>query len=149
MREYRYTECGLNNVIIRGAETAIDDDGEEMYTIPNINGLHRVIAHSIITREHGIAPEELRFLRTEMGLTQAELAELVKKDHQTVGRWERGETPIDQNAELVVRMVAAERLAIAPQVSVEDLARRCVPTAHATLIAIDGSDPQHYRQLAA
>ncbi len=149
MADYRYRECGLDNVIIRDMQVIVDDAGEEVYGIPNVTGLHKVIAHCIITREHGIMPQELRFLRTEMGLTQAEMALRVKKDHQTIGRWERGEKPIDQNAELVIRMVAAERLGIDPKISTEEMVRRCVPSAGFEMIEIDGSNPNEYRPLAA
>ena len=63
-------------------------------------------------------------------MTQAELARVVKKDHQTVGRWERGETPLDQNAEAVnSRDPAAQRLGIDPELSMEEIAERCVPSA--------------------
>jgi transcriptional regulator with XRE-family HTH domain len=148
-RDYRYEECGLDNVIIHGMEIVIDDAGDEVYRIRNILGLHKVIAHCLITRSHGMLPEELRFLRTEMGLTQSELAQVVKKDHQTIGRWERGEKQIDQNAELVIRMYAAEKLGIDPQISVEELARRCVPSAELHVIKIDGTDPEAYRPIAA
>lgn len=147
--DYRYTECGLQNVVIHGMQVLIDEDGEETYCIRNVGGLHKVIAHCIITRSHSIKPEELRFLRTEMGLSRAELAELVKKDQQTIGRWERGETEIDQNAEYLIRSVAAERLNIDTSMTLEDLARRCVPSAGFEIIEIDGSNPDHYRPLAA
>lgn len=146
---YNYTECGLDNVVIRGMQVPVDDAGEEVYSIRNILGLHRVIAHSIITSDHGILPKELRFLRTEIGLTQSELAQTVQKDHQTVGRWERGEVPIDGNAELVIRMLAAEKLGIDLNMSIEDIAKNCLPSAKFRVIAIDGSDPSHYRSLAA
>lgn len=147
--EYRYTECGLPNVVIRGMQVIVDDDGEEVYCIRNVAGLHKVIAHCIITRTHSIKPDELRFLRTEMGLTRGELAELVKKDQQTIGRWERGETAIDQNAEFLIRTVAAERLEIDTNTTLEHLARRCVPSADFKVIEIDGTNPDQYRPLAA
>lgn len=145
---YRYSECGLDNVVIENMPVVIDDAGEEVYSIPNIVGLHKVIAYSIITQSYSIGPAELRFLRTEMGLTQAELGQLVKKDHQTIGRWERGEKPIDQNAESVIRLVAAERLEVETELSLEELVKRCVPTAKFQEITIDGSDPSNY-QIAA
>lgn len=148
-KEYRYTECGLQNVVIRGMHVCADDDGDTVYCIRNVTGLHKVIAHCIITRTHSIKPEELRFLRTEMSLTRAELAELVKKDQQTIGRWERGETEIDQNAEYLIRTVAAERLAIDTNTTLENLARNCVPSAEFKVIEIDGTNPDHYRPLAA
>ena len=149
IREYKYTECGLENIVLVNMNVITDDAGEELYSIPNVLGLHKVITHCIITRSYGISPAELRFLRTEMGLTQEELAEIIKKDHQTVGRWERSECPIDQNAEMVIRLVAAERLNIDPQMSTEELVKRCVPSARLEKIVIDGRDPKNYTPLAA
>jgi DNA-binding transcriptional regulator YiaG len=144
MSRYLYSECGLENVLIEDLETVTDDAGEETYCIRNVMGLHKVLAYCVVTRKHGVTPDELRFLRTEMGMTQAELAQLVKKDHQTIGRWERGETPIDQNAEAVIRILAAERLEIDMNLTVEEIAKRCVPTATVEQIVIDGHDPSHY-----
>jgi DNA-binding transcriptional regulator YiaG len=149
MVDYRYTECGLDNVTIHGAEVLVDDAGDEVYCIRNVVGLHKVIAQCIITHGHGITPDELRFLRTEMGLTQAELAALVKKDHQTIGRWERGEKTIDQNAEALIRMIAAEKLEVAGDMSAEETAARCIPSAELEIIDIDGSNPEEYKQIAA
>ena len=146
---YHYVECGLDNVIIENMAPCVDDAREEVYFIPNILGLHKVIAHGVITHEVGMSPKELRFLRTEMGMTQAELAKVVKKDHQTVGRWERGETALDQNAEAVIRAIAAQRLGIDPDLSMEEIAERCVPSAEGMRIVIDGSDPADYKLKAA
>ncbi|HEX3885228.1 MAG TPA: helix-turn-helix domain-containing protein [Stellaceae bacterium] len=143
--DYRYAECGLDNVIIQGMSVVVDDAGEEVYSIPNVIGLHRTIAACIVKHARGISPKELRFLRTEMGMTQAELAEIVKKDHQTVGRWERGETVLDQNAETVIRLLAAERLGMRDGESVADMAKRSVPSAQVQIIFIDGQDPTNYR----
>lgn len=149
MIDYRYDECGLDNVVIHNMRVIVDDAGEETYCIPNITSLHKVIAAALINRRHGLLPKELRFLRTELGMTQAELGQLVKKDHQTIGRWERGETAIDENAEMVIRMRAAEVLEIPRDVGIDELARRCVPSATIEPIEIDASDPAHYRRLAA
>lgn len=147
--DYKYTECGLDNVVIHGMTVLQDDAGEEVYSIPNIKGLHKLIAHCIVKHSRGISPKELRFLRTEMGLTQNELGEIVKKDHQTVGRWERGEVPIDETAEMIVRLLAAERLKLELDVPLAELAKRCVPSAQFQVINIDGSDPRNYRPIAA
>ena len=120
MTTYRYTECGLENVIIEGLDVVTDDAGEEVYCIENIHGLHRAIASSIVAHSSGISPEELRFLRTEMGMTQAELAQVVHREHQTVGRWERGEKAIDPTSEAFIRKLAIEKLGLEVTLSVED-----------------------------
>ena len=144
---YRYTECGLDNVFLRDLPVTRDKAGEATVTIPFINKLHRVIRLGLALKDTGLDPKELRFLRTELGLTQAEMAEVVHKDAQTVGRWERGETPIDESAETLIRLMTLETLN--HEVSVRDLARKSVPSATPAPQIIDASDPRDYRLLAA
>jgi DNA-binding transcriptional regulator YiaG len=149
MTTYRYTECGLDNVIIHGVEFIVDDDGEKVVSIPNINGLHKAIAESILLRQASISGRELRFIRTEMGLTQAELAAIVHREPLAVSRWERGECPIDNNIEAIIRLVALERLDIDTDHTVQELTGWCVPTASAQPIDIDGHNPDNYQPMAA
>ena len=146
---YKYTECGLDNVIIEGLEVNLDDAGEQVYCIPNMPSLHRTIGQSIIGRESGLSGKELRFLRTEMGLSQAELADVLSVTRATINRWEQGRGDIDANAQVVIRLVAADRLGITPDVSVEEMTKRSVSSAEASPIRIDGSDPSDYRPIAA
>ncbi len=148
-KPYHYTESGLETVLLYGVEPVIDDDGDEVVTILNINGLHKAIACAILSRKGLMTGRELRFLRTEMGLTQAELARSVHKDHQTVGRWERGETPIDQNAETLIRLMAAESLGVKLTANVAELTGYSVEMAGLPPIQIDGTDPDNYRPIAA
>jgi transcriptional regulator with XRE-family HTH domain len=109
-KDYKYTECGLDNVIIKDMPYQEDDNGDAIFRIPAVNLLHAVIAFGIVMSESGMLPDELKFVRTELGLTQSELGERVQKDGQSVGRWERGEFPIDQTAEVVIRMMVIEHL---------------------------------------
>ena len=146
---YRYTACGLDNVFIYGMIPVVDDEGQEVYGVKRIGSLHRAIALQIVVRANSMDGKELRFIRTEMGMTQAELGKLLHKEALTVGRWERGETPIDANAETVIRIMAIEELKLTPDVSTGELASFSVPTAQPRLIDIDGSDPENYRPLAA
>lgn len=150
MEAYRYTECGLDNVFIEGMSPCTDDHGEQVYCVPNPMGLHHEIAKAIVCHKKGMSGRELRFLRTEIGLTQAELAKVVHRDTQTIGRWERGENPMEAPAEALIRLLAVERLAIdVDSATVAELSGRCVPTAQAQEIRIDGHDPTQYRALAA
>ena len=149
MKEYRYTESGLDNVIIEGAHVLVDDAGEPCVTIPNVNGLHKAIAQGIVLRHSAMIGRELRFLRTEMGMTQAELAALVHREPLAISRWERGEIEIDSNAETLIRLHATERLGLSP-VPVAEVAGWCIPTAQTLPLVIDGSDPDNYQpKLAA
>lgn len=144
MKTYKYTECGLDNVIIRGVAFVKDDAGDEVVCIPNINGLHRAIAYGIVTRRAAMAGKELRFLRTEMGMTQAELAELIHREPLAISRWEREEVPIDTNAETLIRLHAAETLGLDLEATVKEVSGWSIPRAQEVPIEIDGSDPGNY-----
>lgn len=150
MANYHYTECGLHNVYIDGLEFVIDDDGDEIITIPAINELHKCIALGIVSHKHGMSGDELRFLRTEMGLTQAELATLVHHERQSIGRWERAEFEIDSSAEVIIRRLAIEKLSLNSTVSMDDLSRYCIPTVSTQPINIKmANDNGDYELMAA
>ena len=90
---------------------------------------------------------ELKFLRTLVGMTQAELANIVDRDAQTIGRWERGEFENDPNAETIIRLLTAQRLQINLDAPIEDVTGWCVQTADVPAIRIDASDPKNYRPI--
>src|ERR1700722_10798199 len=108
MSAYRYAESGLDNIVIEGVQSLADDSGENCITIPNVNGLHKAIATGIVTRHASMSGRELRFLRTEIGMTQAELAAMLHRESLQVSRWERAESPLDANAETIIRLYAIQ-----------------------------------------
>lgn len=143
--DYRYDECGLDNVILKNLKVLTDDDGEDVITIPNVGLLHHVLMMEIASKESGMQPNELRFVRTEFGLTQAELAALVGRDVQTIGRWERGEHPMDKAAEIVIRAKVLE--STESTLKMEDLARRTLASASQPPFLIDASNPAEYKPI--
>lgn len=148
---HHYTESGLLNVYISGIAVEVDDDGDEIITIPAINELHHVIATGIVDHAKGMSGDELRFLRSEMGLTQAELATLVHRDKQSIGRWERNEVEIDSSIEALVRRLAIEKLELPVNAGIDELSRRSVPTTEAQPINIQkvSNDAHPYELIAA
>jgi DNA-binding transcriptional regulator YiaG len=144
--DYRYDECGLDNVVLVGLEVCQDDEGEDVIKIHNINALHRAIAEGIARKPTGITGKELRYMRTELGLTQAELAGVVSKDVQTVGRWERGEFPIDPTAETVIRVMTLQHVETALP-AVQEMAAWSVASSGEPPILIDASDPDDWKPL--
>lgn len=140
MSAYHYLECGLPNVLVHGLEPFVDDEGEAVVQIDAINQLHREIARGIVRHEGGMSPQELRFLRTEIGLTQSELAGLLHCERQSIGRWERGETPIDPRAETIIRQHVVDVLALQDEGGIAVLARRSVPTAQTQPIEIEAAN---------
>jgi DNA-binding transcriptional regulator YiaG len=148
MEAYHYTESGLDNVMVFGMVPCLDDDGDEVVTIPNITGLHRAIAKEIVTHMAGISGKELRFLRTEMGMTQALLAKVVHHDAQSIARWEKSDCPIASTAEALIRLLAIQhlKLDVEPE-PIEELSERCIASAAPQPILINGNDPYHYRRM--
>ena len=147
--DYRYDECGLDNVILKDLATQKDDSGEDVVYIPNINMLHRALTMAISAKPSGLVQKELRFIRTELGLTQAELAQIVGKDAQTIGRWERGENPIDPSADTIIRVLALQHLNGGQlTMAVEDLSRRSVVSSSQLPYVIDASNPADYKLVA-
>jgi transcriptional regulator with XRE-family HTH domain len=148
MENYHYTECGLENVFIEGMDVVKDHAGEETVTIQAIGLLHQVIAEGIVMLSTKMSGRELRFLRTEMGMTQAQLAEVLKVTLLTISRWEREETPIHDAAEMLIRLMAVKRLGLAVDLDVDSVSSKVTLSPQKDPIRIDGSDPGHYQLLA-
>jgi len=144
--DYHYTECGLDNIILCNREIVQDDYGEQVVIIPNINGLHEFISLSIINSENRMSGKEIRFLRTELGLTQDELAQIVQRTRLTINRWESGKAPINGAVETLFRQLVAEHFGVKKSVW-ESCIRRQEKT-KTEIMRIDCSDPKHYRLVA-
>jgi DNA-binding XRE family transcriptional regulator len=61
-----------------------------MMHVDNINGLHRAIGLHIIEKENPMSRPEFRFLRSQMGLSRAELAKDFGVSDQTIANYEKG-----------------------------------------------------------
>ncbi len=146
---YNYKECGLENVFIIGAEIIRDDNDDEVLSIPNINGLHRAIVEGVLCKKTGLSGSELRFLRTEMGLTQVEFAKMIHRESLTISRLERGENELDSNIDTLIRLLVAEKLDIKIPAQISQMNQWSIPSAKSSRLEIDGSDPSHYKPIAA
>jgi len=147
--DYRYDECGLDNVILKNLPVTTSDDGSPVVTIRHVTQLHRLLVRMVAEKSSGLEPRELRFLRTELEMTQAELGSLVGRDVQTIGRWERGETPIDKASEIVIRTHALQQSGDSSSTRVGDLATRTVKSARSMQFLVNASNPDRYEAVAA
>jgi len=71
-----------------------------------------------------------------MGMTQAELAQLVHRNTQTVGRWERDEVALDPTQDIFARQLAPEKLQLVLEKSVERESQKVTAKAHRKPIQI-------------
>ncbi len=85
---YHYTASGLDNVYLANGYTRHKTPYGDGVSIQNLNGLHKVIGHALITQPIDLIGAELRFLRVEMDLSQKVLADLLGTTEQTLRRWE-------------------------------------------------------------
>lgn len=102
----RYEESGLDNVwLMNGFHVANTPYGEAV-SIEDVDGLHRLIAQSLIKKRAPLEGAELRFLRIEIGLSQSSLAALLGEQEQDVGNWERAkDKPLRGPIDRLVRMI--------------------------------------------
>jgi DNA-binding transcriptional regulator YiaG len=91
-KPYHYQECGLPNVYLINGFEIEEHDGEEYVSIENVQGLWKAIGLNLVTKKKTFDPEVIKFLRTQMDFTQAELATHLRVDDQTVARWEKGKS---------------------------------------------------------
>lgn len=107
---YHYKGCGLDNVILLGGYVKEEFDGEDHYGVEDVFGLHRVIGHVIATKAGALSPQEVKFLRNEMNLTQDELGRLLGLSSQAIARYEKGITGVGGPAERLLRMFYLDHL---------------------------------------
>lgn len=88
---YHYTECGLDDIYLVNGFTREEIDGDEIVSIHDIDALHVAIGLKIAAASPKLKPNEVKFLRKQLGLTQTQLAQKLKLEAQAVGRYERGE----------------------------------------------------------
>lgn len=100
-----YTDCGLDNIYLSNGFSVDIVDGEEYLTVTNIDGLHRAIGLHIVLERKAPSGKELRFLRSELDMSQAQLARVLGVTDQSVARWEKGQTEPNGPAVLSLRMI--------------------------------------------
>lgn len=139
MREpYHYTESGLDNVYLYNISQLKDAKAEDVIYIPKVNKLHKVIALGVIRKKGLISSKEIRFLRTEMGLKQSEFSELLGKEAQACGRWERDEVSIDKTTDTLIRVIVSQYLKV--EINLSSIPRLNSEIAANDNINIDGTN---------
>ena len=107
---YHYVECGLDNVYLNSGYTREETPYGVGVAVKNVDGLHKAIGEHLVKHKKFLNGKELRFLRTQMDLTQSQLARLLGQSDHQVARWEKGRCKISGPAERLLRMIFQEHL---------------------------------------
>jgi putative transcriptional regulator len=102
---YHYKESGLDNVFLANGWDVVPSPSGQQLKIKDIEGLHRAIGNMLVEQKKNLNGKELRFLRQEMLLSQANLAKLIEVTEQTIHRWETGKADIPKPAESLIRFL--------------------------------------------
>lgn len=108
--EYHYTESGLDFVYLADGYEFVDAPSGRHVVINDIDGLHKAIGLTIVKGHEDLSGQEIRFLRHELLLSQAGLAEILGVSDQAVRRWENGKTEIPKPAETLIRLLYLEQV---------------------------------------
>src|ERR1700733_12566799 len=108
--QYHYTESGLDTVyLLNGYEIVKSSKGTGV-KIQDLDGLHVAIGRTIIENKKKLSGSEFRFLRTELLMSQAALAQLLHVKELTIARWEKGQTKIPVTADATIRLLYGEHI---------------------------------------
>jgi DNA-binding transcriptional regulator YiaG len=104
-KPYLYKECGLDNIYLDSGFTIENVDGEDYVSVENVDGLWKAIGLHLVTEQKTFDPKEIRFIRSQMGMTQSELAKYLRVDDQTVARWEKKKCKLPGPADFALRVL--------------------------------------------
>lgn len=107
---YHYTECGLDNIWLANGYEFVDLPSGKHLKIVDIEGLHRAIGRILTDSKKDLTGKDIRFLRQEMLLSQANLAKLFDVTEQTIHRWETDKSEIPKPAESLIRLLYREHI---------------------------------------
>ena len=104
-----YTSCGLKNVRLRNGYEATETAYGKAVSIHDLEGLHRTIGLHIVRHNPELLNgDEIRFLRKELDLPQAQLARILDVTEPTVRNWEAGRNRISGPADRLLRTLYME-----------------------------------------
>jgi putative zinc finger/helix-turn-helix YgiT family protein len=108
LRNYRYTESGLSNVVLQGVEIAdCPKCGTSDVIIPRMAKIHRAIAQALTNSPARLTGEQFRFLRKHLALSGDQLGHYLHTDRTKISKWENGEDQIGPATDRLVRLLTA------------------------------------------
>lgn len=107
---YHYKESGLRNVWLQNGFTLHKTPYGDGVSIFAVESLHKLILKELVKKAGRLTGPELRFIRKEMELSQANLAKLLGVNAQTFALWEKSKGKITAPSDKLLRLLLKDRL---------------------------------------
>lgn len=104
---YQYKQCGLDNVWLKNGFQIVKTPYGEAVSFEDADELDQVIARALIKKTGTLSGKEFRFLRQQMGMSQNDIASLMRLDTQTIARWEKEQVKLPFSNDALLRFVYA------------------------------------------
>lgn len=85
---YHFQDCGLDYIWLCNGFEYRDTPRGRMVKIRNLDGLHAAIGRWVVNNPNKLRGQEVRFLRSMLGVSQEGLGDLLRQSRATVARWE-------------------------------------------------------------
>jgi DNA-binding transcriptional regulator YiaG len=105
-----YRGCGLDDVYLRGGYERVQTPEGEGIVVKHLDELRKAITLYLVTEKKALTGKELRFLRQQLDLTQAELGRRLRLSDQQVARWEKDKCEISGPADALLRLHCLKKL---------------------------------------
>jgi putative zinc finger/helix-turn-helix YgiT family protein len=111
--DYKYTESGLQNVILEGITAYKCSKCRGIYPIiSKIKEVHKAIAQQLLKKDSLLTGKEMVYLRKEMKIKAKDLAEILGVTKVTVSRWENEKEQISPICDRLIRVLYGNRIFI-------------------------------------
>ena len=96
---YKYSECGLDSVVLKDVIVFRCKCGAVVPEIKNVGLTHFRIAFDLITKPSLLSAKEIRFVRKVTGYSATKLAKVMGVTNEVVSRWENDKCKIDKETD--------------------------------------------------
>jgi putative transcriptional regulator len=104
--KYHYTQSGLEHIWLINGFNIIETAYGQAVSIEDVDGLHSAIGRLLIIQPRKLTGAEFRFLRSELDMSQNDLADCMGATAQQIYRWERSKNGlIPGTADRLIRMI--------------------------------------------
>lgn len=107
----RYTECGLDNVVLHGVDyRKCDKCGMEYVGYGDQAQLHELIAKVLVDKKSLLTGKEVRFLRKYLGFSTEMFSQKIPYTVETISRLENSKKPMSATYDFIIRLMVRELL---------------------------------------